>query len=308
MSRMDHNHLKSKDLPKVSVIAPVYNGQESISGLIESLLAQTYPEELLEIFIVDNGSFDQTPEIIQKYPVQFLEEKERQSSYAARNLGLRHATGDIYAFIDADCQASEEWIFKGVTQLQSESADLVAGRVKFTFSDSKTHAEIYDAITHMQIDKIVAKDKVAVTANLMTKAELFNTLGPFDDSVVSGSDHAWTQKATQHGFKLIYCAEAFVEHPARNLGELLKKRFRVGKGALRLWRSQGRSTLSIMESFIKPLIPIKPSIIKKRIEERSAKNITPKLVPTWWIDYLCRISGLLGMISSLFRLQGKGRS
>ena len=61
---------------KVSVVIPVLNSPENIKRCLDGLMRQTYPEDLFEIIVVDNGSTDNTPEIVRQYPVKFLFEKE----------------------------------------------------------------------------------------------------------------------------------------------------------------------------------------------------------------------------------------
>jgi glycosyltransferase involved in cell wall biosynthesis len=87
--------------PFVSVILPAYNATRFIGAAIESVLAQTYSR--LELIVVDDGSTDSTASIVRGYRdrVRYIyQENARQA--AARNNGLRHATGDLMAFIDAD--------------------------------------------------------------------------------------------------------------------------------------------------------------------------------------------------------------
>ena len=86
-----------------SVIIPVYNGVETISRAIDSVLAQSYPAH--EIIVVDDASKDNTAELIQsKYgaKVQFIQKLTNQGSSATRNKGMDAATGNYIAFLDAD--------------------------------------------------------------------------------------------------------------------------------------------------------------------------------------------------------------
>jgi glycosyltransferase involved in cell wall biosynthesis len=96
--------------PFVSIIVPVYNGSRTIDALLASLLALDYPADRHEILIVDNKSTDDTRERVQRYPVTLLEETEIQSSYAARNRGIKAAKGEILAFTDADCVVEPTWL------------------------------------------------------------------------------------------------------------------------------------------------------------------------------------------------------
>ena len=218
---------KIKNLPAVSIIIPVYNNEENIGKLIESLLKSDYPKELLEIIIVDNGSNDRTKEIIRQYPVVILlEEKNIQSSYAARNKGIINAKNEIFAFIDSDCLADAQWIKNAVLCLNREKVDLLAGNVIFKKTSNLNIFEIYDSHMYLQ-QEYNASVGASTTANLVVKKNVFNSLGLFP-IVQSGGDVRWTNIAVNKGFKLIYCENAKVFHPARkSLKEIIKKEIRL---------------------------------------------------------------------------------
>jgi len=88
-------------MPLVSVVMPAYNSARYIAQAIDSALQQDYPAQ--EIIIVDDGSTDDTVNIVARYggKVHLLTQKN-QGSAAARNLGIRHARGKYIAFLDAD--------------------------------------------------------------------------------------------------------------------------------------------------------------------------------------------------------------
>ena len=88
-----------KFMLKVSVIIPAFNSARFIGEAVESVLCQTRSAE--EIIIVDDGSTDNTREAVTALPVKYFYQKNAGPS-AARNTGLRNATGDLLAFLDAD--------------------------------------------------------------------------------------------------------------------------------------------------------------------------------------------------------------
>lgn len=101
---MQNNKSFLRPAPRVSVIVPVYNGATFIETCLDSLLAQTLAD--LEILVVDDGSTDSTPAILQCYAschanIRVFSQRNAGVS-AARNLGLAHARGEFIAFVDAD--------------------------------------------------------------------------------------------------------------------------------------------------------------------------------------------------------------
>ncbi len=116
---------KSKNFePKVSVVIAAYNEEKYIGATIEAALALKY--RYFEIIVVDNHSTDATAAIIMKYPaVKYILEK-RQGVQFARAAGQEAATGDIVAFLDADCIPPPDWLTRCVARL-ANGAVAVAG-------------------------------------------------------------------------------------------------------------------------------------------------------------------------------------
>ncbi len=91
---------------KVSVIIPAYNIESLLEKCVASVAEQDYPDGLLEVIVVDDGSTDNTAkiadELSEKYPNVTVLHKENGGSSSARNLGIRHSKGDYVGFVDSD--------------------------------------------------------------------------------------------------------------------------------------------------------------------------------------------------------------
>ncbi len=99
----------NNELPFISIIIPVLNGERTIRACLNSILHSDYPGEKREIVVIDNGSTDRTAEIVKTFPVQYLLEARRGVSYA-RNRGIEASRGGILAFTDSDCVVSRRWL------------------------------------------------------------------------------------------------------------------------------------------------------------------------------------------------------
>jgi glycosyltransferase involved in cell wall biosynthesis len=95
------NHPDPVPDPLVSVILAVYNREGSVARAIASVLEQTYRQ--LELIVVDDGSTDGTRAVVESFgaPVTLITQAHA-GVYPARNRGLRHARGELVAFIDSD--------------------------------------------------------------------------------------------------------------------------------------------------------------------------------------------------------------
>jgi glycosyltransferase involved in cell wall biosynthesis len=113
----------------ISVIIPTYNEGGVLEECLESLGAQTYPD--FEIIVVDDGSTDKTSGVLRNLQLtisnfQFFRQNHLGAG-AARNLGARHAKGEILIFVDADMTFDKDFLKKLV-------APIIKGGVKGTFS------------------------------------------------------------------------------------------------------------------------------------------------------------------------------
>ncbi len=87
--------------PKVTITIPAWNEEHTIAATIQSALALQYPKHKLQIIVVDDGSTDNTAAVAKKYPVLVITQKN-QGKAAALNTGIAHATGELFACLDAD--------------------------------------------------------------------------------------------------------------------------------------------------------------------------------------------------------------
>ena len=89
-------------MPKVSVIIPAYNAEATLAAALNSVLAQTFAD--FEVLVVNDGSTDSTASIVKNYidPRIRLVSQANRGLPGARNSGIRHASGEFLAFLDAD--------------------------------------------------------------------------------------------------------------------------------------------------------------------------------------------------------------
>lgn len=98
--------------PTVSIIVPVYNAEKTIRRCIDSLLCQTYAQ--LEIFLVNDGSKDDSLRILKEYETQdsrvHVLSHENRGAGQSRNAGIDQATGEFITFVDADDYVEADFI------------------------------------------------------------------------------------------------------------------------------------------------------------------------------------------------------
>ncbi|MBD2232372.1 glycosyltransferase [Phormidium tenue] len=213
--------------PSVSVIVPIYNGEADLPGLVERLVSQQYPADRVEFLLVDNGSGDRTPDLLQAATITAASQGIRlhaltysaiQSSYAARNAGITAAKGDILVFTDADCQPEPSWLAALVQPFIDHSVGLVAGEIKALpsqnwlerYADRQGTLSQHNTLNHGFLP-------YGQTANLAVRAEVLGTVGLFRPHLTTGGDAdlCWRiQQATP--WQLVHAANAVVYHRHRD--------------------------------------------------------------------------------------------
>jgi glycosyltransferase involved in cell wall biosynthesis len=97
----------------VSFVIPTFNAAKTLGICLESVFRQDYPWERVEVLIVDGGSTDETLAIARKFQCRFLTNPIRfeDGPGAGKDIGFRHASGDIVVFLDSDNElASARWL------------------------------------------------------------------------------------------------------------------------------------------------------------------------------------------------------
>lgn len=219
------------DVPFVSVIVPVRNGEAEIGDCITSLLRCGYPEERREIIVVDNASTDRTSEIIRTYPVRYAEEPRRGPSHA-RNRGVESSRGAILAFTDADCVVATGWIRELARGFEDAATFGVAGAI-FSYPPS-TPAQRYMARRKVCWQRAGVESRwwpFAATGNVAFRRETFTRVGLFDPRFLRAQDKDFGRRFFSAGLKLVYCATAVVFHRhKRTAWELFRQHAGWGYG------------------------------------------------------------------------------
>ena len=218
----------------VSVIIPVLNNLEGLSKTLVALDDQTYPQELYEVIVVDNGSKENWEELISRFQQVIITRENQPGSYAARNRGIAIAKGEILAFTDSDCIPNSDWLVNGVERLLSvPNCGLVAGKIDL-FHQNPQHpnaVELYDSLSFMDQKIYIEQHQYGATANLFTCQTVVDRVGTFNSNLQSGGDKEWGKRVFQHGYSQLYAENVCVGHPTRSsLKEMSKKIARVRKG------------------------------------------------------------------------------
>lgn len=248
-------------VPELDIIIPVYNDPCGVKDTLESLISQSSSIDY-RVSVVDNQSTDSTREVVQGFVERFdhislLLENEVQSSYAARNTGIRLTSANYLAFIDANVVLPEDWIESFFRDMNALDIDYLAFEVEL-FAPSQTNiASRYDRHTGFPTKRYIHDQHFAPTNCLVVQRSVFDDVGLFDSRLISGGDKEFGNRVHDAGLNMQLCSDIVVRHPTRNsVRQLVIKDWRVGRGLCQLQRYHSHR-------YGKPGIPPSPSGIKK---------------------------------------------
>ncbi len=198
--------------PKVSVIIPTYNSARFVADAIDSVLVQDYPNK--EVIVVDDGSTDNTAELIANYDQQVkLIRQENAGPAAARNNGVRASTGELVAFLDSDDFWLPGKLVAQVAYLEHHPDTALVFHdwdvsMSETEKDKTLRADI-KRLRHRHTKPDLATcmdgwlynellfDSIMTTISVMMRRSLFDQLGGFDESLPQGQDYDMWLRASR---------------------------------------------------------------------------------------------------------------
>ncbi len=192
-------------LPLISCIVPVFNGERFIQQALESIHSQTHRH--LEIIVVDDGSTDNTNEVVKNsgISVQYVVQPNMGPA-AARNLGISLAKGDFLAFLDSDDLWHQEKLTKQLTRFMKEPDIDVCITHLSHFEDSEKGRKDILCQGQRRLHHIPGY----VTQTLLCKRKTFEQVGTFDSSLRNGDSHEWFVRVADNGLKLDLLPEVLV--------------------------------------------------------------------------------------------------
>lgn len=214
-------------LPFTSIIIPVYNGEETLELCLDAISKLNYPQKMLEVIVVDNGSTDSSVNIAGNYHVTLLHESSVKSSYAARNTGVKAARGDLIAFTDADCIVTPDWLTHLAAHWKDETAGCFAGEIEaYEPGDLIENFSARQGILRQQGTLKCPYLPYTQTANTAYRKSVFDRIGLFDPGMTSGGDAdiCWRMQK-ELGLKIKLIPEALVYHKHRTSLEGLFNQF-----------------------------------------------------------------------------------
>lgn len=178
--------------PTVSVIIPTYNRQYLVQRAINSVLGQTY--ENFELLVVDDGSSDDTPRIVQGYEderIKFFRHEHNKGACTARNTALERARGDYIAILGSD----DIWLpdklekqLEAFAEAASEVGVIYTGMIKWHKSQKATELFLPKKSGDLYEEFLTGNVLGPAESTALIKSECFEEVGYYDSSLPSRQD------------------------------------------------------------------------------------------------------------------------
>ena len=217
----------------MSIIVPARNAETTIAGCLRALLLQDM-QEPYEIILVDDGSTDRTASVASEFPQVKVLRQSQKGAAAARNAGIRAASGSIILFTDADCEPVPHW----ASTLANAISTGAAG-VKGTYRTRQRSltARFVQAEYESKYRRMarLARIDFIDTYSAGYRRDVLIEAGGFDETISAVEDQELSFRLAERGYELRFAPEAIVYHThADTLAKYLRKKFWIGYWKVRV--------------------------------------------------------------------------
>ncbi len=204
-----------------AVIIPHYNDtvrlRRCLSGLVSGGI------DGVDIVVADNGSTDPIAPLMAEFPqVRFVTEA-RKGAANARNRGVMATKAPHLFFLDADCIPAADWLASAMRN--RDLGDIVGGAIT-VFDETpppRSGAQAFETVFAFNYRDYILNKGFSVTANLLTRRDVFLATGPFIDGV--SEDEEWCRRARDAGFGIVLAEDLRVSHPTRSDWASLRRKW-----------------------------------------------------------------------------------
>lgn len=289
------------DNPHLSVVVPVYNDPEGLRDTLDSLTDQKNPP-LYEIIVVDNNSDYKTPRVVEEFEREYpdtvygYEERDIQSSYAARNTGIENASGEILSFTDADVTVESNWVASIVECFEETDVDYLGCNVEMYIPEGEDSVWAqYDASMGLPVKHYLETKKFAPTCALAVRRDVVGKVGSFDESLTSGGDKEFGKRVHNAGFRMGYSDQIIIRHPSRStFGEHAAKAKRIGLGQYQLWQR-----FDLAPHPLSPLRFSPPNPVRVRKRSKNTLNMLHLYIIEYFLKLVQSLAGVHTLAKSL---------
>jgi glycosyltransferase involved in cell wall biosynthesis len=233
------------ELPFISIIIPCRNEERFIGSCIDSILANNYPKDKIEILVIDGMSEDKSRGIVGEYSKQYkfikVLDNPQRITPCAFNIGIRNSTGEIIMIIGSHSTYKEDYILKCVRYLRDYDADNVGGIIVSLPRENSFIGKVVTAALSSRFGvggstfRTGAKEPkwVDTVFGGCYKRDVFKKVGFFNENLVSTQDMEFNLRLKRAGGKILLVPEIVSYYYTRSdLASFTKNNLRNGFWAI----------------------------------------------------------------------------
>jgi glycosyltransferase involved in cell wall biosynthesis len=219
---MLRNTIPSPLKPSVSIVVCTRNRCASLETMLSRLPIDELRKYDCELILVDNGSTDGTPEVIDEFAAGYGERAMRVIAREpglsnARNAGVASARGDIVCFMDDDCYLHQGYFETVFREFSNNETSFIGGQIWLHDPNAARIGVNYNNRRRVYAAKAYVRPGDFHGANLAFRRDVLNAIGPFDPKLGAGAafrceDIEICGRATAMGYRGIHVPDLIVYH------------------------------------------------------------------------------------------------
>lgn len=217
--------------PLVTVIITTKNEEKNIGRCLRSIFNQTYPQEKMEVIVVDNFSEDGTAEIAKKFPIKFFQKKPER--HVQRNFGVTKSQGKYLMFIDADMELDEGLVKEAVEKCEGEGFGAL-------ILPERGAGEGFWAKCQVLEKRCYLGDELMETPNRFVRKDVYQQVGGYDRELIAGEDFDLGDRVRRASVKVGRTSAFITHYETTSLWRLLKKKYYYGRKMLQYFKKSGK--------------------------------------------------------------------
>jgi len=287
--------------PRVSVIVPCFNAEETVGKTLASLQKQSFKD--FEVIVVDDGSTDKSLSVIKRFGPVFkaIALKENRGVSFARNRGVEASSGKLLLFLDNDCQASRNWVESMASALSEKGVGAVAGATFVPKSGffANAVAELgFPGGANAGFENMWTVSQKGFTnhfsgCNLGIKRPLLEAGNGFDQSMPRGEDAWCSVVLSRNNIKIKHCPNSVVFHkPMASFKSFALWHFKRGKANYFFWKKVGS-----VKEFVSLRLWSSKNILRKNLFSSGL----PLVFSLLFLSFVLQQAGFLWMLAKNFK-------
>ena len=225
---------------EISIIIPCRNEENYIASCLESIINSDYPNDLLEVKVVDGMSDDKTREIVKEYSKKYnfieLVDNIKKTTPFAFNLGIMSSSCDFIMFMGARFEISKNYISYSINKLKKDTClGCIGGAIYNNFENemSETISKAMNSRFGVGIGSFRTNFDAEIYVDTVScavyKNSIFIEVGLFDEKLTRNQDDDFNYRVLKAGYKILSSGKIFYKYMVRaSFPKLFKQYYQYG--------------------------------------------------------------------------------